>query len=201
MRLAEQQPIWAVGFVDAVWWSRVAHPTLRAFAPLHAPLRLVEQTVPRGDPDPKALAWYGVVLRQPDTPDRIWLRFVDGRPVSGITTHFLAWASTQLAAEGMQAWIVVWENASWHGSRAVRQWVRTHNQQVKAGHIVGVRIILCVLPVKSPWLNPIEPQWAHAKRRVMEPARLLTADELETRICAVFKCPRSDHLSIHADVT
>jgi len=26
----------------------------------------------------------------------------------------------------------------------------------------GVRIRVCHLPVKAPWLNPIEPKWVHA---------------------------------------
>jgi hypothetical protein len=46
----------------------------------------------------------------------------------------------------------------------------------------GVRIVACYLPIKSPWLNPIEPKWAHGKRRVIEPARLLTAEELIDRV-------------------
>jgi hypothetical protein len=32
----------------------------------------------------------------------------------------------------------------------------------------GVRIISCLLPKQSPWLNPIEPKWVHGKRRVVE---------------------------------
>ena len=33
----------------------------------------------------------------------------------------------------------------------------------------GVRILVCYLPVKSPWLNPIEPKWVHSKRAIVEP--------------------------------
>jgi hypothetical protein len=28
---------------------------------------------------------------------------------------------------------------------------------------------VCRLPVKSPWLNPIEPRWLHGKRAIVEP--------------------------------
>jgi hypothetical protein len=56
------------------------------------------------------------------------------------------------------------------------------------------------VPTKSPWLNPIEAKWAHAKRRVVEPTRLLTATELEERVCAAFACPRAEHLSILQEV-
>ncbi len=47
--------------------------------------------------------------------------------------------------------------------------MRAHNQQVTAG-TAAVRIVACPLPVKSPWLNPIEPKWVHGKRRIVEPA-------------------------------
>ncbi len=39
-----------------------------------------------------------------------------------------------------------------------------------------MRIVVCQLPVKSPWLNRIEPHWIHAKRAVVEPAGLGDAE-------------------------
>ena len=51
------------------------------------------------------------------------LRFVDGRPVSAVTTQFLAWLTARLAAEGTTALLLVWDNASWHISQAVRAWL------------------------------------------------------------------------------
>jgi transposase len=153
---------------------------------------LVEQTVAPDDPDPKALACYGLLL--PDCA-AVWLRFVSGRPVSAATTDFLAWCCERLAAEGKQALLLVWDHAGWHGSQAVRSWLRDHNQAVKRAE-ARVRIVVCFLPVKSPWLNPIEPHWAHAKRKVVEPDRVLTARELEERVCAHFGCPVTSHLVI-----
>jgi hypothetical protein len=77
----------------------------------------------------------------------------------------------------------------------VRGWIRQHNRDVKrTGR--GVRIIACYLPIKAPWLNPIEPKWVHGKRRVAEPARLLPAHELIERVCAAFSCPPEAHLAI-----
>jgi len=64
---------------------------------------------------------------------------------------------------------LVWDNASWHISREVRQWIKQHNREAKANS--GVRIIVAQLPVKSPWLNPIEPRWGHGKRAIIEPER------------------------------
>ena len=58
----------------------------------------------------------------------------------------------------------------------------------------------CLLPTKSPWLNAIEPQWIHGKRKVAEPERLLGAYELAERVCKVFGCDHEEHLSIPQEV-
>ena len=118
-----------------------------------------------------------------------WLRFVAGRPVSAVTLAFLAWCSAQLVAQGFTALRLIWDNASWHRSHAVRHWIRQHNQQVKQG-AEGVRIVVCPLPSTSPWLNPIEPTWVHGKRAVLEPDRLLSAAELEARVSAYYNGKR-----------
>ena len=176
--------------MDEVWWSRVAQPALHTWSDTH-PLRLMEPTVAKADSDPKALACYGVLWPE---WQRLWLRFVDGRPVSSVTTQFLAWVCERLQILGKRAWLLVWDNASWHRSHEVRQWIREHNQRIKRDG--GVRIVICLLPVKSPWLNPIEAHWVHGKRRVVEPARLLTADELAERVCAAYGCVHEAHLAI-----
>jgi transposase len=98
-----------------------------------------------------------------------------------VECEFLAWCSARLAAQGGTALLLIWDNASWHRSHAVRHWIRHHNRQVKQG-AVGVRIVVCQLPRKSPWLNPIEPKWVHGKRAVSEADRLLSADELAMRV-------------------
>ena len=90
---------------------------------------------------------------------------------------------------------MIWDNASWHVSKRVRAWIRAHNRQVKQ-HGQGVRIVSCSLPVKSPWLNPIAPKWVHGKRAIVEPARLLSAQEVADRVCAHFGCSHDAHLAI-----
>jgi hypothetical protein len=189
-----------VGFADECWWSRLARPALHTWT-AGEPLRLVAQTVAKDDPDPKALACYGLLMRQDAADavrDELWLRFVDGRPVSAITTQFLTWCCDRLAAQGISTLVLVWDNASWHVSGAVRTWLRAHNQRVQREG--GVRIVPCCLPKQSPWLNPIEPKWVHGKRRIVEPSRLLTARELEERVCAALRCPLTDHLTIPQEV-
>lgn len=194
--MAQAHPTWALGFADEVWWSRLAQPHLHAWAEADQPLRLVEQAVAHDDPDPKALACYGLLLRRAQCPaDAVWLRFVDGRPLSAITTQFLEWCCAKLAAQGTHVWVLIWDNASWHISKAVRTWIRTHNRTVKQQGR-GVRLLVCHLPVKSPWLNPIEPKWVHSKRAIVEPTRLLSAQEVADRVCAFQGCPHETHLSL-----
>ncbi len=192
IRLAATRPDWCLGCEDETWWSRLAAPALHAWAEAGRPLRLVEQAVAKGDPDPQALACYGRYL--PATNETL-RRFVDGRPVGALTTQFLAWCCEKLAARGKTALLLVWDNAGWHVSREVHAWVRDHNRRVKAAG-QGVRIVGCRLPVKSPWLNPIEPKWVHGKRRAVEPARLLTAQEVEERACTALGATHEAHLAL-----
>jgi len=196
---ASTQTNWAIGFLDEVWWSRFALPRMHAWQDADHPVHLVEQSWTKGDPDPKALACYGVLWQRgpADEPirDQMSLRFVTGRPVSDITTQFLQWGCDQLQAQGKTAWLLIWDNASWHVSKLVRTWIRDHNAQVKA-ESKGVRILPCFLPTKSPWLNPIEPKWVHGKRAVVEPDELLSAQQLAERICSHFGCSYETHLSI-----
>ena len=96
-----------------------------------------------------------LLRRRPQYADQMLLRFVDGRPVSAVTIDFLTACCHYLAAQSVTALMLVWDNASWHKSQMVRTWIRSHNQTVKqTGQ--GVRILPCLLPSKSPWLNPIE---------------------------------------------
>jgi len=190
MRLAEAREDWVVGFGDEVWWSRLAQPALSTWS--EPALQLVAKAREKADTEPKALACYGVL--RTDT-NQVWLRFVDGRPVSSVTIAFLTWVVEKLAQEHKRVFVLVWDNASWHISRAVRCWIREHNRRVKREG--GVRILECRLPSKSPWLNPIEPRWMHGKKAIVEPARTLSATEIETRVCDYYRCPLTDHLHQH----
>lgn len=182
IRLAAFHPGWVLGYQDETWWSRLALPAVQAWAD-DTRLRLVEQVVPKGDADPKAVSCYG--LLRADTGGML-LRFVSGRPVSQVTEDYLAWVCERLAAEGKTALLLVWDNAAWHVSRRVRAWVKAHNREAKRKG--GVRIVACYLPVKSPWLNAIEPKWASGKKAVVEPDRLLSAEEVRERVRACYGC-------------
>lgn len=120
---------WAVGYADEVWWSRVAQPKMHSWSEAGEPLRLRERQISKADPDPKALSCYG--LLQPDRKS-IRLRFVDGRPVSHVTTAFLEWLCQQVQSQGQRVLVLIWDNASWHVSQEVRRWLQQHNRSVLA---------------------------------------------------------------------
>src|SRR6266704_1745467 len=184
IRLVQAHPSWALGFQDEVWWSRLSQPDQHRWVEADEKTRLQELQRPKEDTDPKALACYGMLLRGSQEPtDQMLLRFVDGRPVSAVTTDFLTTCCNELEAQSITVLVLIWDNASWHKSQIVRDWIRTHNRTVKR-EASGVRLLPFLLPTKSPWLNPIEPKWVHGKRNVSESDRLLSADELETRVCA-----------------
>jgi DDE superfamily endonuclease len=196
METADADPLWAIGFLDECWWSRVALPTLSAFSEEGEPPRMIQQSVAKDDPDPKAISCYGLYLPRLDD---MWIRFVDGRPVSSITTRFLSWSCEELERLGKKTLLLIWDNASWHISREVRRWLGKHNREVKESGC-GVRIVSCLLPKRSPWLNSIEPKWVHGKRKVVEFDGLLGTYELADRVCGVFGCPHHEHLTIPQEV-
>ena len=59
--------------------------------------RGLELAVDKNDPDPKALACYGMLEAE---SGRMHLRFVSGRPVSQVTVNFLEWLCEQVQAQG-----------------------------------------------------------------------------------------------------
>jgi hypothetical protein len=189
IRLAAHHPEGVLGFAAEVWWSRLAQPALHSWTD-GDPLGLEELNADKTDPDPKALAGYGVL--RADT-EKLWLRFVQGRPVSALPCGFRGWVSEPLEQEGKNALLLVWDNASWHLSPAVRNWIRGHNREASKGD--GVRILGCQLPTKSPWLTRIEPHWVQGKRAVVEPTRKLPATELIARVCDYYGCEQWPHLS------
>jgi hypothetical protein len=179
-----------LGFQDECWWSRVSDPLLHTWSPVRETARLADKSgaVPEGEP--KALACYGLLRADNGA---MLLRFVQGRPVSDLTEQYLAWVCRELAREGKRALLLIWDNASWHTSGRVRRWIKAHNRRVKQEG--GVRLVVCHLPSKSPWLNNIEPKWVHGKRAVAEPERRLTPEELTERVFAYYHCSATPPLS------
>lgn len=165
---------------DECWFSRFAQPTAHAWAAPGQELRLVEREAKRHEQ--KALACYGAVRH--DT-DQVYLYFANGQPDSQHTRRFLPALLDIARREGKRVVVLIWDNASWHKSQSVRHWLRAYNQRAKRD--ADVRLLVLRLPTKSPWLNPMEPRWVHAKRHMCEPACDLTACELQRRLYSHFE--------------
>lgn len=183
---AARRADWVLGFQDETWWTRLAQPDLHAWAG-QDPLRLLPNERGGGK---EALACYGLLRTDTGT---MLLRFVEGRPVSQVTEDFLGWLCERFAKEGKKVFVVVWDNASWHISKRVRRWIGQHNRKVKREG--GCKIRVCGLPVKAPWLNPIEPKWLHGKRAIVEPTRKLTTAEVKQRVHEHYHCEPQDSLT------
>ena len=96
--------------------------------------------------------------------EELWLRFVEDRPLSAITTRFLAWCCAKLQAMGKRVLILVWDNARWHISRAVQAWIQAHASLSarclpKAPGLIRSSLNGCMVNVASP--NPVArfPPW------------------------------------------
>jgi hypothetical protein len=113
IRLAQTHPEWVLGFEDESWFSRFERPSLHSWEHSGQPMRLLQKEASKDDPEPKALSCYGLYLPE---LEQTWLRFVDGRPVSAVTTQFLWWCCRRLRQRGKEALLLIWDNASWHKS-------------------------------------------------------------------------------------
>lgn len=204
MGLAKHKPDWAFGYQDETWWSRYAHPDLHSWLEDGQFLKLVEQANDPKDIEPKAIACYGLAVHWYEDldvrHDEVWLRFVEGNPCGNLTIQYLEWLLEKTQQVGKKVLVMIWDHATWHKSVAVRTWIRDHNNAVKKAHN-GVRLLPFLLPKKSPWLNPIEPMWIHAKRKIVEPDKKLAKTELVRRVSAVFDNPILPFLSLSEDVS
>lgn len=167
---------------DECWFSRFAQPAMNAFAEDGERLRLVER-VPAPDETEKAIACYGAMCQE--TKERFFY-FAGGQPNSEKTLAMVEELLAEARKRAKRVLVIIWDRASWHKSHKVKRWIRQHNQKAKREE-GGVRLLTCLLPSKSPWLNPMEPVWLHTKRKVAEPDGDLTVNVLKERLCAQFQ--------------
>lgn len=144
-------------------------------------LHLIERQSKPKEPN-KALACFGAVRQ--DTDER-FLYFCDGQPDSQGVILMIQRLLEVARREKKRVLIIIWDRASWHKSQKLKRWLRQHNQVAKRKG--DVRILTCLLPVKSPWLNPMEAHWIHAKRKIVEPDGEISVAELKRRLCAHFQ--------------
>ena len=166
---------------DECWFSRFAQPRMRSWAAKGEELRLVQRQPKPKEPG-KALACFGAVRQ--DTGDR-FLYFCDGQPDTDKIILMLERLLAVARRERKRVLVVIWDRASWHKSKKLKHWIHKHNRAAKRNG--DVRLLTCLLPVKSPLLNPVEAHWVHAKRKIAEPDGEITVNELKRRLCVHFQ--------------
>jgi hypothetical protein len=100
---------------------------LNSWAEERKPMRLIQQSVAKEDPDSKAVSCYRLYVPE---FDQMWLGFVKGQHVSAIKTRFLRRCTEKFEAIGKKVLLLIWENASWHISEEVRRWLAKHNARL-----------------------------------------------------------------------
>lgn len=170
---------WLLVEQDECWFSRFAQPHTHAWSVERA-LRLVQREPTKHEPH-QAVACFGAVRH--DT-QAVYLYFSDGQPNSEQMWVFIIGLLALARAEGKRVVVIIWDQASWHMSKRLRHWMRAYNRHAK--QCGEPRLLTHLLPIKSPWLNGIEPRWMHAKRCVCEPDGDLSPFELIRRLCAHF---------------
>lgn len=178
--LAADKDDWLLVDQDESWFSRFAHPSLYSWVECGNELRLVERQAKKGEPQ-KAIACYGA---QELVSQERYLFFAEGQPDTATTIEFLERLLALAAHKAKRVLAIIWDRASWHKSHELFAWIRQHNRKAKQQG--GVRLLTCLLPSKSPWLNPVEPLWLHAKRKVSSHDETLSVDELKARIQPLF---------------
>jgi hypothetical protein len=146
-----------------------------------ADLRLVERQ-PKPKEEKKALACFGAVCQG---SAKRFLYFCDGQPNSEHTIAMLKRLLAVARRQKKRVLAIIWDRASWHKSKRLMSWIYRYNQQAKRNG--DVRLLTCLLPVKSPWLNPMEAHWIHAKRKIVKPDGKLSVMALKRRLSAHFQ--------------
>ena len=172
-------------YEDESWFSRHAMPRLRSYGPRGERTRIPIREA-SGDQTQKAVAVYGA-LTIPRKQVCIWC--VDEQPRSETTWSFLK-RLVDYARRNHRRWLVViWDNAPFHKSQRLIQWIREHNR-AQSDRSDAVRIVPYCLPTRSPWLNPIEPHWLHCKRAIYSVYTTPTPDQLKRQVRRYFQ-PKS----------
>jgi transposase len=75
---------------------------------------------------------------------------------------------------GLRYLVVFWDHAPWHVAASIKRKVAEHNREARAKG--GIHVLLFYLPIKAPWLMPLEPVFGQTKRAVGSRKREEMAD-------------------------
>lgn len=96
---------------------------------------------------------------------RVWVDYAAHTNSTEVLTRLMERVA-QHQRLGHTRLVLVWDQASWHVSKQVRQAIREHNLGVNRTR-TGVKIVPIVLPVHAFWLNPVESIIGFVKRTAL----------------------------------
>lgn len=146
-------------FIDESWFVLWPHPTAQ-WARCRRPVRLPKNKSWRRTERPPSCALYaGMDVVQREVRGEwhpTWNQEETWRHLQGVITAY--------AAAGMRYLVVFWDHGPWHTAASVARHLADYNR-MSTEH-GGMRVGLCYLPVKAPWLMPLEPVFGQTKRAV-----------------------------------
>jgi len=175
LALARAVPDGAAVWLDQSWFSRWPY-RYRAWAsrPPRVPQRWNEAV------DTTAL--YAALE---DESQEAFLGWAEGQPNTGNTIAFLEALLAHYQALGKRFIVLLWDRAPWHTSQGTRRWVREYNLRAKQEGLT--RMVLCYLPVRSPWLMPLEAIFGWIKHQVLGPRLFGTLKGLQEAVETAFR--------------
>jgi hypothetical protein len=161
-------------FVDESWWVLWPRPA-ESWGRRRRPQRVTKaKSWKRGERPPSRCLY-----AQMDVNDRTVKGAWHPTWNQDETWAFLQEVIPAYAAQGVRYLVIFWDHAPWHVAAAVRQRVAAYNAQAKREGTL--RVALYFLPIKAPWLMPLEPVFGQTKRAVGLRKRA-TFDELEEAV-------------------
>jgi DDE superfamily endonuclease len=150
-------------FIDESWFVLWPHQA-ETWAEIGCPLRIPKDKSWGRNDRPASCALYAgmdVLSREVEGEwHETWNQEETWKHLQGVIKEY--------EQRGARYLIVFWDHGPWHVRRSVRRRVRAHNLEVKRqwreGRGGGVRVLLFHLPIRSPWLMPLERVWKRAKK-------------------------------------
>jgi transposase len=174
---ARAAPDGAAVWLDQSWFSRWPY-RFRAWSSRH-PCPHVPQ---RWNEAVETTALYAALE---DESQEAFLRWASGQPNSAETVRFLEALMAHWNGIGKRFIVLLWDRAPWHTSQETRGWVRQYNRRAKREGLT--RLILCYLPVRSPWLMPLEAIFGWVKHQVLGPRLFETLEALHGAVEQAFR--------------
>ena len=172
LAMARTAPDGAAVWLDQSWFARWPY-RFRAWAHSKSPLRVAQ----RWNEPVQTTALYAAL---DDETQQSFLRWSEGQPDSEETIRFLEALMAYWTQKGKRFIVLFWDRAPWHTSQRTRDWIRAYNQRAKRQGLS--RLIVCVLPVRSPWLMPLESVFGWTKHQVLGDRLFETIHELRAAV-------------------